>query len=132
MAESSASSASARSSAFSHTGFEQSFTAVGRLGHRVVELQRGVVFVAQQRAFSSRSLSDLGDDRAVVVRALAARDPGAERGLAQVAALREGEERLDDRARQRDGILAFIGAMGARRLGHRARRNSGRPAISSC
>jgi hypothetical protein len=50
----------------------------------------------------------LGDRRLVVGRAalVAARDPGAERLLAQIAAGGELQERLDAGARQRDDVLA--------------------------
>ena len=48
-------------------------------------------------------------------------DPGLERLLAQVAARREVQERLDRRARQRDGVLAGEAAL----LGGGARRGAG-------
>ena len=68
------------------------------------------VGVAQQPARSARSaMISCGDLAVVVVAAvLAAPDPGLESLLAQVAARRELQERLDARPRQRHHVLARV------------------------
>ena len=69
--------------------------------------------IAEQLGALGAQRHGLGDDRLVVglVAVVAAGDPGAERLLAQIAARRELQERLDAGARQRDDVLAGHAAL---------------------
>ncbi len=102
---------------------EQAAHGLRRLRHRVVEpvLREGLV--AQQPRALGAQRHHLGDDRLVVgfAAAVAARDPGAERLLAQVAARGKLQERLDARPPERDQMLAGKPALlgvGAQRRAH--------------
>ena len=100
---------------------EQIVHRLRRLGHGVVELQRGEGAIAEQLGLLGAQLQHVAHHRGVVAGAaiLAAHGEGAEGGLPQVAAFGEGGERLIDRARQSDGVTAFLAArLGG--LGHRA------------
>ena len=92
-----------------------------RPGHRVGETVMRVGFVAQQARALGPEADHLGGDVAIVGRAavLAARRPGAKGVLPQVAPRRELQERLDARARQRDGIFAGMTALGGEPRGAR-------------
>src|ERR1700722_15386200 len=79
-----------------------------RFRHRVGEAVVSISLVAQQpRALSSQT-HQFGGDGAIVARAavFSSSRPGAESGLAKIAARRELQERLDAGARQGDGVLA--------------------------
>ena len=102
---------------------------IEQVAHRVRRLRHGVVepvvregLVAEELRALGAQRHHLGDHRLVVGRAalVAARDPGAERLFAQVAARGELQERLDARARQRDDVLAGHAALGRRRARRRA------------
>ena len=97
--------------------------------HRLRRLRHGVVEaivrkrrVAEQFRPLGAERHGLGDDRLVVGLAagVAARDPGAERLLAEIAARRELQERLDAGALQGDDVLAGHAALVGRGLGRGA------------
>jgi len=82
----------------------------------------GEIGEAEQPGALGAQLHHLGDDRLVIRRAaiVAARGEGAENLFAQVAPLRELQERLDAGSRQRDHVaveLAFL-RFGLHRLAH--------------
>jgi hypothetical protein len=94
-----------------------------RARHPVDQRIVGVIAVAVQARELGAQCEHLARERTVVVLAvvLAATDPRAERLLAQIAALGEGEERHDQRARQRDDGVRLVAALpggGARRDAH--------------
>ena len=83
----------------------------------------GEALVAEEAGAFGAQRHHLGDDGFVVglAAALAARDPGPERLLAQIASRRELQERLDARARQRDHVSLREPALlrgGARGVAH--------------
>ena len=82
----------------------------------------GEGLVAEELRALGAQRHHLGDDRLVVGLAavVAARDPGAERLLAQIAARGELQERLDAGARERDDVLAGHAALGGGRARRRA------------
>ena len=88
---------------------------------------------AQQPRLLRPQRHHLGHDGAVVgiATVLATPAPGREGLLAQVPPGREGQEGLDDRARQRDGVLAFMTAIGggARHRGLQEIRQAGEPGL---
>ena len=88
-------------------------------GHGVGEREVGVAGVAVQPGLFVAQPQDLSRHVAVVVLAVvfAAADPGPPGLLAQVAALREGQERHDERARQRDHGGPGVTAVGRRLAG---------------
>ena len=92
----------------------------------------GVGFIAEKARALGPQAHHLGGDGAIVGRAaaFAPRRPGAEGGLAQIAAGRELQERLDARARQRDGVIARMAPLGGDARGAGAKK-SGRPSRSS-
>lgn len=94
-------------------GAQQLIDGFGLLRHRVVELQFGEIAVAEKRGHFLAKRQRFLDDAAIIGGAgiLATGNPGLEGLLAQIALLREGQERFDDRARQRDGKLALFAAL---------------------
>ncbi len=92
---------------------EQSAHRLRRLRHGVVETEFRKCLIAEEPRALDAQLHHLGDDRLVVGRAaaVAARDPGAERFLPQVAARRKLQERLDARTPERDDMLALEPAL---------------------
>ena len=92
---------------------EQAAHRLGRLRHGVVEPVMREARIAEQPRALGPQRHHLGDQRLVVGRAaaVAARDPGAERLLAQIASRRELQERLDARACQGDDVLAGKAAL---------------------
>ena len=96
--------------------FQQAAHRLRRLGHGVVEPVLREGRIAEQLGALDPQRNHLGDDRLVVglVAFVAARDPGAERLLAQIAPRRELQERLDAGALQGDDVLAVHAALGGR------------------
>ena len=96
-----------------------------RLRHRIVEPVMGEVGIAEQFCALGPQLHHFGDDRLVVGGAaiVAARDKSAKHLFAQVAPLRELQERFDARPRQRDDVAveaAFL-RFGSHRFAHETR-----------
>jgi hypothetical protein len=87
-----------------------------RLRHHVVEAILGKAFITQELRALGAQPHHFGSDRAIVGRAvmLPAREPCAPRRLAQIAPLRELQERLDAGAQERDDMLAFEPALRGR------------------
>ena len=103
--------------------FQQPAHRLRRLRHGVVEPIMRERRIAEQLGALDPQRHGLGDDRLVVglVAFVAARDPGAERLLAQIAPRRELQERLDAGALQGDDVLALHAALvgrGGRRFAH--------------
>jgi hypothetical protein len=99
---------------------QQAVHGFGRLRHGVVELQRRIILIAEQFRLLRPQSERFGDDAAIVglTAIFAARRPGPESLFAQFPSFGEGQERLDDRARQRDRVFIFLAAL-ARGRRHR-------------
>ncbi len=95
-----------------------------RLRHRVGEPEMREALIAEQAGPLGAERHRLGDDRPVVggLARLAARRPGLEGGLAEVAAAGELQERLDGGAGKRDDMLAGRAAVFRRLCGRLAER----------
>ena len=104
-----------------------------RLGHGEFECRVGRGLEAEQARAFGPQVQNFGDDLAIVGFAAvgAALPPGLEGLLAQVAARRELQERLDARAGQADRVLALVATLVAV-CAAAARTASGSPASSSC
>ncbi len=100
----------------------------GRLRHGIVELVGRKILIAEQcRLFGTKRQRLTHDCQVVGIAAVgAARHPGGKRPLPQVTPLRKGQERLDDRAGQGDGI-AFLLASFARGSSHCLAKESRQP-----
>ena len=87
------------------------------LRHGIVERIGGVIAISQKPRLLGAQRHDLGDQRPIVMRAglRAAPRPGVEHHAAEIAPRREGQERLDRGAGERNRIAADTAL--ARRLG---------------
>ena len=104
--------------------FHQPDRALRRLGHRVLQPPVRVRRIAEKLGALCAELEDLRDGGVVVARAavVAAHDEHPPHLLAQVAAGRQGQERIDARTRVDDGPLSRLAATGGRGSGGLAQR----------
>ncbi|MND84455.1 hypothetical protein D3C80_763460 [compost metagenome] len=89
---------------------EKAVHGIGRLCHRVIKLVGGEIGVSEKFCLLLAQFERALDDLAIVGLAaiLTARHPGLECLFAQIATFGEGQEGLDDGARQRDGEFAVL------------------------